>query len=86
METLKTQRYEGNSSKDFMGFMCKLHNIVNVQLNKDIYPCDLAEKAWGQVGCGCSPEELLKKTEESSNNVVSGNLQKVVVEKTGNKN
>jgi len=30
------------------------------QIDKEIFPCDLVEKAWGQVGCGCEPEELVK--------------------------
>ena len=72
MTTLKTHKYEGNDRKDFMDFMCKLHNIVNVQLNKPVYPCDLAEKAWGQIGCGCEPEELLKNSLEEKNGVISG--------------
>lgn len=36
-------------------------------LDKEIFPCEHVEKAWGEVGCGCDPAELiagLKKTAE----------------------
>ena len=55
-----------------------MHNIVNERLGnlfllsklfleKEIFPCEHSEKAWGGMGCGCSPEELIQnlKKQES---------------------
>lgn len=57
---LKQHPFSGSTKKDFMVYLCDRHNDVNRRLKKPIFPCNLVEKAWGEKGCGCTPEELLK--------------------------
>lgn len=72
---VREKPFEGSSRSDFMKYLCERHNQVNKRLSiffysvlfliffleKNIFPCKLVEEAWGQVGCGCDPEELVKK-------------------------
>jgi hypothetical protein len=47
-------------------------------LDKEIFPCEHVEKAWGEVGCGCDPAELiadLKKTAEEEKAKAAGTAE-----------
>ena len=48
----KDSWYSVNSRKEFMIYVCTLHNIVNRTLLKPVYPCnfDLLEERW-HTGC-----------------------------------
>ena len=67
IEVVKENTYEGKNRKEFMEFVCKLHNIVNVSLNKKEFPVHLVEKVWGrpfeQDHKEC-PEEITQHTRE----------------------
>lgn len=44
-------------------------------MGKEIFPCEHVVKAWGEVGCGCDPQELiasLKKDQEENEREYQG--------------
>lgn len=41
-----------SNRKDVVGYFCKIHNIVNLRLNKEIFDCEKAFDHWGG-DCGC---------------------------------
>lgn len=32
---------------DFMNYVCKIHNIVNQRIGKEIFPCENIKEIWG---------------------------------------
>ena len=58
--------FVGRTRLAFMQYLCERHNEVNSRLStlssteKPVFPCEFVEKAWGQMGCGCEFEELVR--------------------------
>lgn len=55
-EVLKANPIPKNLTRDGATlYTCQIHNVVNVRLNKEVFPCENAAEFWGGKGdCGCS--------------------------------
>ena len=51
---------KNNSRKEFVFYICDLHNIVNETLNKPKFDCKRAFDYWGG-NCGCSDKKEKKE-------------------------
>ncbi len=53
LRMLNKEGVKCNSRDELVGFMCKIHNIVNKVLNKPQFDCKKAFDIWGG-DCGCN--------------------------------
>lgn len=60
-----TKPFTGTTDNHLIVYGCKIHNGVNKQINRKEFPCKWSKRAWGKVGCGCQPEQMLKFLENS---------------------
>ena len=46
LQHLKESPFKGSTRKDFMEYVCRVHNMVNKELGKEEYECRGIEKEW----------------------------------------
>jgi len=54
-EMLEENPVRASSRKEFMYYLCDLHNQVNKRLHKPQFDCDIVEETWSE--CGCKEKE-----------------------------
>jgi len=52
---LEENPVKASSRKEFMYYLCDLHNQVNKRLHKPQFDCDIVEETWSE--CGCKEKE-----------------------------
>ncbi len=58
MKMLSEQPVMVDSRKDFMEYICSIHNTVNARIGKKKFDCSLVTDVWGAKGCGCKVKDI----------------------------
>lgn len=56
------------NKKEVIYYFCKLHNLVNVRLQKRVFDCDKAFEYWKVEGCGCNGNSSEENEDADSTN------------------
>lgn len=56
---------EVESREAFMQYLCRIHNLVNKRIGKEIFPCENIVDIWGQKDCGCEVKKIQEVLNET---------------------
>ena len=71
---LKDNPINYSSREDLVNYICNLHNLVNIRLDKPIFDCQNAFKFWGG-DCGCNETNPNNTTIISNENTTQKNFR-----------